>query len=56
VDGKPIVLRDAEADLNAEFRGYGIKRPPNEYGFFSQEEINRLKTEQRRQSGAGAEM
>jgi hypothetical protein len=56
-DSTPVVvLLDVETDLNAEFASYGVKRPPNEYGFFSQESIEFLKAEQARQSDADSEM
>lgn len=53
-----VKLRDLETDLNGIFKGYGIDRPPNDYGWFSIEEIAKLKlaAEQKRQSGAGAAM
>ncbi len=47
-----INLRDVEADLNTEFKGYGIDRPPNEYGWFSKEEIAKLKAEQKQNCGS----
>lgn len=53
---KPFVLRDVEADLNAKFKDYGIERPSNDYGWFSKEEVAKLKAEQTRQSGAGSAM
>jgi hypothetical protein len=55
----PIILRDVETDLNAEFEGYGIERPPNEYGYYSPETIAKLKqdaADKKRQSGTGSEM
>ena len=51
-------MRDVADDLDAEFKGYGVERPPNEYGYFSKENIEDLKTaaDKKRQSGAGSEM
>lgn len=45
------VLRDVETDLNDLFKGYGIDRPPNDYGWFSKEEIAKIKAEKEAQSG-----
>ena len=39
-------LRDVETDLAKEFEAMGIERPKDEYGFFPQERIDRLKKEQ----------
>jgi hypothetical protein len=49
-----VNLRDVEAGLGAEFKGYGITRPPNDYGYFPQEAIDRLKAEQARERPRGA--
>jgi len=53
-----VKLRDVAADLDAEFSGYGVERPPNDYGSFSNKDIANLKKAalQKRLSGAGAEM
>lgn len=39
-------LREVETVLDAEYRQMGISRPANLYGFFTQTEIDRIKTEQ----------
>lgn len=39
-------MRDVETDLAKEFAAMGIDRPKDEYGFFPQERIDRLKKEQ----------
>ena len=39
-------MRDVETDLAKEFEAMGIERPKDEYGFFPQERIDRLKKAQ----------
>ena len=41
-----LELRDVETDLTKEFEAMGIERPKDEYGFFPQERIDRLKKAQ----------
>lgn len=41
-------LRDVKEDLDEMFRGFGIKRPKNLYGFYDDEAIRILKSEQKK--------
>ena len=49
-------LRDVESDLNDEYERYGFPRPEGFYGFFTQSEIDRIRTEQEKMQKSEAVM